>query len=55
MGFFDAGKAGQVLGLPGGHTVVELLPLGHPAEEGRVTPRKPIEEFVFYNGYGRKA
>jgi nitroreductase len=55
VGFFDAGKAGQVLGLPGGRTVVELLPLGHPAEEGRVTPRKPIEEFVFYNGYGRKA
>ena len=55
VGFFDSVKAGAVLGVPEGHTVVELLPLGHPAEEGRVTPRKPIEEFVFYNGYGRKA
>ena len=55
VGFFDAIKAGLVLGLPEGHTVVELLPLGRPAAEGRVTPRKPLEEFVFYNGYGRKA
>jgi nitroreductase len=55
VGFFDSVKAGLVLGLPAGHSVVELLPLGHPAVEGKVTARKPLEQCVFYNGYGRKA
>lgn len=55
VGFFDSVKAGLVLNVPDGHTVVELLPLGRPAKEGRLTPRKPLDESVFYNGYGRKA
>ncbi len=55
VGFFNAEKAVKVLGVPEGHTVVELLPLGKPAKEGRLTPRKPLEELVSYNGYGRKA
>lgn len=55
VGFFDAARAGSVLGVPEGHTVVELLPLGRPAAEGRVTPRKALDECVFYNGYGKKA
>lgn len=55
VGFFDSVKAGLVLGVPDGHAVVELLPLGRPAAECNVTPRKPLAEFVFYNGYGRKA
>jgi len=34
--------------------VVELLPLGYPEKEGKVTPRKKIEDFVFYDSYGIK-
>jgi len=55
VGFFDSVKAGLVLAVPEGHSVVELLPLGRPAAEGKAPPRKSLEEFVFYNGYGRKA
>lgn len=54
VGFFDSRKAEEILGVPAGHTVVELLPLGRPAEPGKVTPRKPIGDFVFHDGYGRK-
>ncbi len=53
-GFFDSRKAEEIINVPDGVTVVELLPLGYPEKEGRVTPRKEIQEFVFYNTYGRK-
>jgi nitroreductase len=55
VGFFDARAAGDILGLPAGHAVVELLPLGYPDGQARPTPRKPLDDFVFFNGYGRKA
>ena len=54
VGFFDSLKAREILGLPDGHTVVELLPLGRPASEGAATSRRPLAEFVFYNRYGGK-
>jgi len=54
LGFFDSRKAEQVLNVPDEAAVVELLPLGYPDKEGKVTPRKPIEEFVFTNSYGQK-
>jgi nitroreductase len=52
VGFFDAVKAAEILGVPTGITVVDLMPLGYPAEPGRPTPRKPLEEFVFYERHG---
>jgi len=52
VGFFDSIKAGSILHVPAGITVVELMPLGYPAEAGVSTPRKPLEEFVFHDRYG---
>jgi nitroreductase len=52
VGFFDSIKAGSLLHVPDGITVVELMPLGYPAEEGTPTPRKPLHEFVFHDRYG---
>ena len=53
-GFFDSKKAEAVLNVPSEVAVVELLPLGYPEKEGKVTPRKKIEDFVFYDSYGIK-
>jgi len=53
-GFFDSLKAEEILNIPSDVAVIELLPLGYPDKEGKVTPRKPIENFVFYDSYGKK-
>jgi nitroreductase len=52
VGFFDSIKAGEILQIPSGVTVVELLPLGFPADAGIPTPRKPLTDFVFYDRHG---
>jgi len=52
VGFFDSLKAGEILQIPSGTTVVELLPLGYPADAGVPTPRKPLTDFVFYDRHG---
>ncbi len=51
-GFFDAVKAGEILHIPSGVTLIELLPLGYPADAGIITPRKPLSDFVFYDCHG---
>jgi nitroreductase len=53
IGLFDAKKAAAILGVPSGFRVVALTPLGHPAREARVTPRKGLTEIVFQNRYGQ--
>jgi nitroreductase len=52
VGFFDAVRAAGILQVPSGVAVVELMPLGYPADGGTATPRKPLEDFVFYERYG---
>jgi len=52
IGSFDSMKAGDILQVPPDITVVELMPLGYPADAGRPTPRKPLTEFVFYDRHG---
>jgi nitroreductase len=52
VGFFDAQVAAAALQVPSDVAVIELIPLGYPAQEGKQTPRKPLEECVFYNTYG---
>jgi nitroreductase len=54
VGLFDYQKAGDILELPKDRTVIELIPLGYPAYIPRLVPRKPLEEFIFKNKYGRK-
>lgn len=52
VGFFDSIKAGKILQIPPKTTVIELLPLGYPADAGIPTPRKPLTDFVFYDRHG---
>jgi len=48
LGAFDAGKVAEILGVPEGYCVVEVVPLGYPDGESRPVPRKELSEIVFY-------
>jgi nitroreductase len=52
VGLFDAVKAGKILGVPEGYTVVTMTPLGYPEGESKVTGRKEIGEIVFNERFG---
>jgi nitroreductase len=54
VGFFDTQKVKEILQVPPAIEVVELLPLGVPDEEGRLTKRRAVEEFVFHDQYGSR-
>jgi len=51
IGLFDAEAAGRAVGAPEGITVVALTPLGYPAAETKIPPRKAPAEFVHWNGF----
>ncbi len=51
VGLFDPAEAAKVLRTPPGIEVVALTPLGYPAAEARIPPRKPREEFVRWDRY----
>ncbi len=53
-GFLDALKVAKIINVPSDVAVIELLPIGYPEKEGKSTPRKQIEDFVFYDSYGMK-
>jgi nitroreductase len=53
VGLFDAQKAAQIMGVPKGVVVVELIPLGYPDEQPPARPRKELTEMVFYEKYGQ--
>lgn len=53
-GFFDSLQAEEILNVPSDVAVIEMLPIGYPEKEGKVTPRKQVEDFVFYDSYGIK-
>ncbi len=52
LGLLDHDKAGQVLGLPDGVKLYELIPLGLPGKEGKAPPRRAIQEFTHKNRFG---
>lgn len=51
LGGFDAGKAGQIIGVPEGYCVVSMTPLGYPDEEPSNWSRKELSEIVFYDRF----
>lgn len=51
IGAFNAQKAAQLLNVPQGMVVIEMTPLGYPAEEGKIPSRKGLSELVFYESY----
>jgi nitroreductase len=52
IGWFDARKAAQIVNVPPGIVVVEMMALGYPESEAKPTFRKNLADFVFYNNYG---
>ena len=54
VGLFDARKVEELLQVPEGVRVVELIPLGYPAEQPKGPGRKELSEIVFYEKYGQR-
>ena len=52
LGLLDHGRAAEVLGIPEGFALYELIPLGVPAKRGRGPKRREIEEFTHRNRFG---
>ncbi len=52
VGFFNAKEAAKTLGVSEETVVVEMTPLGYPAGEAKVTPRKELNDFVYYEKFG---
>jgi nitroreductase len=55
VGYFNAGKVKEILEVPEGIAVVEMVPIGFPDQEPRLPVRKEIKDFVFLNGYKSSA
>jgi len=53
IGAFDSKAAAEILKVPEGYTVVALTPLGFPDETPDPRPRKPLNEIVFQNHFGK--
>ena len=51
VGALDQDKAGAILGVPDGYTVVALVPIGYPAQEAKAPARREISEFVHYDRF----
>jgi nitroreductase len=52
VGAFDAAKAEEILGVPGGYSIVSMTPLGYFDTPPEARPRKPMAEIVYLNGFG---
>ncbi len=53
IGAFDAKKVAEILDVPTGVCVVELMPLGYPLEVPKAPPRKELKDFVSFEKYGK--
>jgi nitroreductase len=52
IGTFDAPRLEKILEIPPGYRVVVVMPVGIPAGEGRVPPRKELSEITFRDKWG---
>lgn len=52
LGLLDHEKAGDILGLPEGVNLYELIPVGYPAKTGKAPTRREIKEFTHKNRFG---
>lgn len=55
VGAFDALKAKEILKVPEGMAVVEMVPVGFPDQEPKLPVRKEMRDFVFFNEYKKSA
>ncbi len=52
MGWYDEAAIISALGIPGGHRVVGVTPLGYPDQEPKPRPRKALTDIAFFNEWG---
>jgi len=52
IGAFDEAKVKKILGIPQEVRVVQLMPLGYPADAPRAKVRKPLREIVMRENWG---
>lgn len=52
VGAFDAAKAEEILGAPGGYSIVSMTPLGYFDALPEARPRKPMAEIAYLNSFG---
>jgi nitroreductase len=51
IGHFDQAQACEILGIPDGAIVIELLPIGYAAVKAGKKKRKSLDEIVCYDGW----
>ena len=54
IGQFDHEAAEKLLGIPEGHSLVCLVPLGYPAKISKAPKRKSVSEFTFHEQFGQQ-
>jgi nitroreductase len=54
IGAFDSIEVEHLLGVPDGFAVVTMTPLGYPAQNGQVSPRKKLNEVLYKEKFGSK-
>ena len=54
VGAFHEEKAKKVVKIPEGVRPVAIVPVGHATEKPRVRPRRPLNEIVYREIYGRR-
>ena len=52
IGSFDAEQVKQVLEIPNDISIIELMALGYPSEQGKQNTRLSIKEILCYNKWG---
>ena len=51
LGLFLHDEAAKLLSLPEGYEVVSLMPIGYPAQEAKIPPRRSIAEITHRNSF----
>ena len=51
IGAFHQNQVSEVVGVPAGAKVIEVMPLGYPADKPRAKDRKSLDEIVCYDKY----
>jgi nitroreductase len=53
IGDFNQEKVKKLLGIPGRWNVVALVSFGYPAEKPQPRKKKPVEEIISFNSFGK--
>ena len=51
VGLFDHNKAAEILGVPEGYELVDMIPLGYPAKSPEAPKRREVGEFTHHDSF----